>query len=65
MEMSVIEGGKQGTRAKPITVERDAALRRLAIQLAAQLPDDCDEAERTLHHARSLLRTFLSDKSVF
>lgn len=40
---------------------RDARLRRLAIQLAAQLPDDVGEALEALDHAKTLVRSFLGD----
>lgn len=40
---------------------RDQQLKRLAIQLAAQLPDDAAEALDVLDHVRTLLETFLAD----
>lgn len=40
---------------------RDQQLKRLAIQLAAQLPDDTDEAMDVIEHVRTLLRSFLAD----
>lgn len=43
------------------TPGRDQQLKRLAIQLAAQLPDDADEAEDVLEHVKTLLRSFLGD----
>jgi hypothetical protein len=36
-------------------------LRRLAIQLAAQLPDDEGEAMETLELTKTLVRSFLAD----
>lgn len=40
---------------------RDQQLKRLAIQLAAQLPDDEMEAEDVLDYVRTLLRGFLNE----
>lgn len=40
---------------------RDQQLKRLAIQLAAQLPDDEGEALDVLEHVRTLLHSFLAD----
>ena len=39
----------------------DAALKRLAIQLAGQLPENVDEALAVLEHCKTLVRTFLAD----
>lgn len=55
--ITVIEGGKGRRRPGD---DRDAALKRLAIQIAAQLPESPDEAQRVLTHAQTLLDTFLS-----
>lgn len=41
----------------------DMRCRRLALQLATQLPDDLPEALRVLDHARTLVRGFLADPS--
>lgn len=60
--ITVIDGGKGKT---PIDVDRDAALRRLALQMAVQLPDDPKEAERVLAYLRALLGTFLADPTPF
>jgi hypothetical protein len=45
--------------------EREADLRhrRIAIQIAAQLPEDAGEAIRVLRHAETLVRSFLGDSS--
>lgn len=40
---------------------RDAHLKRLALQLAAQLPDDPDEALEALEHTKTLVRSFLAE----
>lgn len=40
---------------------REMQLKRLAIQLAAQLPDDTQEALDVLEHAKTLVRAFLAD----
>lgn len=40
---------------------RDQQLKRLAIQLAAQLPEDTDEALDVLDHVRTLVRSFLAE----
>lgn len=39
----------------------NAALKRLAIQLASQLPEDPDEALTVLEHCKTLVRTFLDE----
>lgn len=40
---------------------RDQQLKRLAIQIAAQLPDDTEEAIDVLEHVRTLVRGFLNE----
>lgn len=49
------------TRARSGDEASDARLKRLAIQIATQLPDDTQEALRVLEHAQTLVRTFLAD----
>lgn len=39
----------------------EGRLKRLAIQIAAQLPDDAGEALSVLAHAETIVRSFLSD----
>lgn len=43
--------------------KRDAQLRRVAIQLAAQLPEDTEEALEVLEHTKTLVWSFLGDDS--
>lgn len=45
---------------KPIPDERDAALRRRALQIVAELPEDEGEALAVLEHAKTLVRSFLA-----
>ncbi len=54
--ISVIEGGKlkRGDGSG-----RDQALRRLALQIAIQLPPNPGEAEIVLDYAKTLIRTFV------
>lgn len=40
---------------------KEAALKRLAIQIAAQLPEDGDEALAVLEYAETLVRSFLGE----
>jgi hypothetical protein len=40
---------------------REAELKRLAIQLAVQLPKDPQEALDTVRHLETLVRSFLAD----
>jgi len=40
---------------------RDAALRRLAIQIAGQLPEETEDALAVLAYARRLVREFLAE----
>lgn len=54
--ITVIEGGKGKAREGQ---ERDDALKRLALQIATELPKDPTEAHRVLDLARTLLTTFL------
>lgn len=44
-----------------VDARKDLDLRRTAIALVSQLPDDNDEANRVLDHARELIATFLRD----
>ena len=41
--------------------DTDMNLKRTAIALASQLPDDLDAAHRVLDHARALLTDFLGE----
>ena len=41
--------------------EREAALRRLALQIAVQLPESPDEAVRVLDYAKTIVGLFLGD----
>lgn len=43
------------------TKTEEAALKRLAIQIAAQLPEGHDDAIAVLEHAKTLVRSFLGD----
>lgn len=52
-------------RPKPQTLPDSVALKRLAIQIAAQLPEDQEEALAVLEHAKTLVRSFLGDLSPF
>jgi hypothetical protein len=45
-------------RQKPAP-PHDAALKRLAIQIAAQLPEEEEDALAVLEHAKTLVRSFL------
>lgn len=45
---------------KPIDPAKDRWLRRQAIQIAAQLPDDEREAIAVLEHTKTLVRAFLA-----
>jgi hypothetical protein len=55
--ISVIEGGRGKS---PANTEREDALKRLALQIATELPKDTEEAHRVLEHAKTLLVTFLA-----
>jgi len=46
---------------KRISTTRERELRKLAIQLAAQLPDDTRDALDALEHAKTLVRSFLAE----
>lgn len=48
-------------RSKPRRPGEDAALRRLAIQIAGQLPESPDEALAVLEHCKTLVRSFLAE----
>lgn len=41
--------------------EREAHLRRLALQIAVQLPADTQDALDCLDHTKTLVRSFLAD----
>jgi hypothetical protein len=41
--------------------QREAELRRLALQLAVQLPEDTQEALDTIEHLRALVRSFMGE----
>jgi hypothetical protein len=43
----------------PRSAEDDLELRRLAIQIAAQMPNDSERALATLDYAKDIVRTFL------
>jgi hypothetical protein len=47
---------------RPRPPARDAELKRLALQLAAQLPEDTQEALDALSHTETLVRAFLGDQ---
>ena len=47
-------------RSKPASGE-DAAFKRMAIQIAAQLPEKTDDALTVLRHCETLVRSFLGD----
>lgn len=42
---------------------RERRLKRLAMQIAVQLPDDRQEALDVLEHAKTLVRAFVGDSS--
>lgn len=46
---------------KSRTPERDAHLRRLALQLVVQLPSDAEDALHCLDLAKTAVRSFLCD----
>jgi flagellar biosynthesis regulator FlaF len=46
---------------RPRLPAREAELKRLALQLAAQLPEDTQEALDALDYTRTLVRAFLGD----
>lgn len=48
-------------RLQPKATPENAALKRLAIQIAAQLPEKEEEALAVLEHAKTLVRSFLGD----
>lgn len=54
-------GGKPSTPADP---GHDAWLKRQAIQIAAQLPENRDDALAVLEYASQLVSEFLSTKRV-
>jgi hypothetical protein len=49
-----------GKRPRSRQVREDAWRRRQALQVAAQLPDNPDEALIVLRHAETLVRSFLA-----
>ena len=46
---------------KKLDNPREQRLKRLAIQLAAQLPEDIGEALDALEYAKTLVRSFMGD----
>ncbi len=58
--MTVVPMTGRAPREIVIDEEADRRCRRLAIQLAAQLPDDPEEARTVLDHTRTLLDGFLA-----
>ena len=40
---------------------QEQALKRLAIQIAAQLPNEVEDALEVLEHAKTLVRSFLGE----
>ena len=48
-------------RGPPRDPPDDRWLRRQALNLAAQLPDDIDDALRIIQHLETLVRTFLDN----
>lgn len=58
MGMRLVEGGEV-VNLRPAGEE--AALKRLAIQIAAQLPEGTAEALAVLEYAKTLVRSFLGD----
>jgi hypothetical protein len=53
LEMQVV------SMRRPRPPTRDAELKRLALQLAAQLPEDTQEALDALEYTKTLVRSFL------
>lgn len=51
-------------RKKMVDPTRERELKKLAIQLAAQLPDDMQDALDALEHAKTLVRSFLAEPEV-
>lgn len=47
-----------GKRRAP---QREAELKRLALQLVVQLPEDTQEALDTIEHVKSFVRGFMAD----
>lgn len=60
MEVRVIEGGRKAPEKPKPEGRREAALKRIAMQIALQLPSDSGEADRVLDHAKTIVRTFLA-----
>lgn len=48
-------------KKRPEDIEQERALKRLAVQIAAQLPEDTAEALAVLRHTENLIRLFLDD----
>lgn len=46
---------------RSIGPKRDSELKRLALQLTVQLPEDPKEGERVVRHMETLVRAFLAD----
>lgn len=55
--VTVIDGGRGKTTGSH---EREDALKRLALQIASELPKDANEAYRVLDHVKTLVATFLA-----
>ncbi len=49
-------------KPKPKSAEEVAALKRLAIQVTAQLPDSEPDALAVLEYAKTLVRSFLGER---
>jgi hypothetical protein len=48
------------SQSQPIDMEREMALRRLAVQLASQLPESIEDALGVLSLTETLVRSFLA-----
>lgn len=60
--LTVLEGG----RGHVVHSEgREAALKRLAMQIVLQLPEQAEEAIEVLEHAKSLVESFMSRSRPF
>ena len=55
--LSVVDAHEHDTR------DKDRELRRLAIQIAGQLPTDTHEALAVLRHCQTLIVDFMGEKS--
>lgn len=59
MEMEVVPMTPK-PRARSRSPDEELGLKRLAIQLAAQLPENEDDALAVLEHTKTLVRSFLA-----